>query len=226
MEIKDLKSKGYEPSEAELKWFNAQLLKEFGTNPHGEAKFRVVNGRTATWFSLGNPNAIKYVNLLDPTDNENGMPFPMLEEWMSPERLGSEEDWERYRWWYGESFDELGKLDVLGEYPRKGMYVLCGGRPLMNADCEPLPLTEEVLRQVIGMIKSKPKSAAMLASEIRAMQDKAALAREKKRQLAKEKSKAIWDSLMGRKEKINAGATRDYSFGNFSKKGGLYLPNN
>jgi hypothetical protein len=111
-------SRGYQPAPAKMPFFDAELARIMGRNPYGEPKGRVVWGCDERTHRAGNASAIKYPG---PHSRAVGIDRWILEVWRAPEFFGSPEDWERLRY----MTDEAGaRVDLLGEYPSRGMYVM------------------------------------------------------------------------------------------------------
>lgn len=95
---------------------------------------RVVWGQDVTTFRNGNPKAVKYPR-----------PFPVgpdrwiIEAWRPPEFFGTERDWNAVR--YADT--DYGRIDRIGPFPRKGMYVFV--LPVCKPDGTYLPCDKGVL---------------------------------------------------------------------------------
>lgn len=132
------KVRGRQPTPAKPDFFDTSLLMIGGKTPVGEPLYKVGWGWDLTCFRNGNPSALKYPG-----------PFLnrwILEKWLPPEFFGSKKQWETHRW----SWTADGKsLDVLGEFPSKGMYGM--KMPLVTPDGGFIPLGSSVL-EFIDMI--------------------------------------------------------------------------
>lgn len=226
-EYRELKPLTYLQPPYKASWFDERLKNIGGSNPFGEPNYRVVWGMDERCFRGGNPQAIKYIGL---SESDLGMPAWILEEWWSPERLGSKEDWEAYRYAWD---DDEGTVDVLGEYPSRGLYFMFGGRPLINPDLSPMELNENLLSSIAALIKGKidgtPQSQAKAWREIN---QKAARAQAERRERAQAQAAESWDRYQTHGERINRERKRAYSLptqkpvgsDNFTQRGALFVP--
>lgn len=119
-------------------YFDQSLLLIGGKTPTGEPLYKVGWGWDLRTFRNGNPEALKY-------------PGPFLnrwiwEKWLSPGFFGSPKQWEERRWLRS---TDGQSVDLLGEFPRKGMYGM--KMPLITPDGGFIPLSSSVL-EFIDMI--------------------------------------------------------------------------
>lgn len=126
------KVRGRNPAPSKPDFFDASLLLIGGKNPLGEPLLKVGWGWDLTTFRNGNPQALKYPG-----------PFLnrwVLEKWLPPTFFGSSKQWDERRY---QKTGDGGKVDLLGEYPRQGVYGMV--MPLTSADGSFIPLGNEVL---------------------------------------------------------------------------------
>lgn len=135
------KVRGRQPAPAKPPFFDQSLLIIGGKAPNGEALYKVGWGWDLHTFRHGNAEALKYPG-----------PFLnrwILEKWMPPSFFGSKKQWEERRW----SRSAEGKsVDLLGEFPSKGMYGM--KMPLIKPDGGFIPLGSAVLEFIDLMHQS------------------------------------------------------------------------
>lgn len=131
--------RGKQPAPAKPPYFDQSLLLIGGKTPTGEAMLKVGWGWDLTIYRNGDASALKYPG-----------PFLnrwILEKWLPPEFFGAPRDWNERR--YTRSAE--GKtVDLLGEYPRKGMYGMV--MPLTDSQGGFIPLGSEVLTFIDAMM--------------------------------------------------------------------------
>lgn len=98
------------PAPAKPDYFDRELTKIGGTNPHGEPMLKVGWGWDLKTIRFGK-EALKYPGPL--------LNRWILEKWLSPKFYGSEKHWEQHRW---TTTGTGNKIDLLGPYPRQGQY--------------------------------------------------------------------------------------------------------
>lgn len=126
------KVRGRNEAPAKPPYFDASLLLIGGKNPLGKPMLRVDWGWDIRMFRNGNAEALAYPG-----------PFLnrwILQKWLPPEFFGSPKQWEERRW---KKTGDGGKVDLLGEFPRKGRYGMV--MPLTTAQGDYIPLGNEVL---------------------------------------------------------------------------------
>lgn len=204
-EIIDRYKKQYQPAPNKPDWFVKALTNIGGLNVFGEPNLRVVWGMDERTFRGGNPDAIKY---LGTTGRELGMPAWILEEWWSPDRLGTPEDWERERYFV----NEAGKrTDAIGEYPSRGKYWLF--EMLIGVDGRPSALTESTLDYIrmLWTNRLEPQNATDNAKRYREMLDKQAELEKKQELEMKAQDEMAWGEVLKNWDKGLAAQTRGYS---------------
>jgi len=106
--------------------FKRKVTEICGKTPAGGPYLRVVWMPDQEMFACGDPHVPKYGEELK---------YFMLENWLPPEFFGTPEQWSESRWHQEE---DGSWLDVLGEYPRRGLY----GAFLPLMDSNGLPIYE------------------------------------------------------------------------------------
>lgn len=204
----------YKPS-----WFEERLSNIGGRNLYGEPNFRVVWGMDERCYRGGRPDAIKYIGM---SENDLGMPCWILEEWWSPNRLGSVEDWEAARY----SWDGMNRVDMLGEFPQRGIYYMFGGRPLMDNEFKPVLLNENVLTEIARMIKDRIEATPQSQAEgWRKIQERAEMVSRARKEKSRKEAAEAWDRYCTNGERINRTHRSDYSFpATKSPQSPLFLP--
>ena len=126
------KVRGRNPAPQKPDFFDQSLLLIGGKNPLGEPNLKVGWGWDLTTYRNGNAAALKYPG-----------PFLnrwILEKWLEPEFFGTPRRWNERR--YGKTTDGQN-VDLLGEFPRRGMYGMI--MPLTSSDGSFIPLGSDVL---------------------------------------------------------------------------------
>lgn len=193
-------------------YFDQKLLEIGGLNPYGEARLRVVWGQSARCFRAGNPDAIKYINYLDESASraDEGMPCWIIEQWWAASSFGTPEDWGKYRYIY----DETGaKVDLLGEYPSRGSYVILG-KPLINNRGERFELDEKVLNKTREIIRFNEQTTFNPAENARRVALAVEAEQAERRKKTQNESDTLWEEYLSGKEKADAATTRQYGFNN------------
>ena len=202
-EIIDRYQAQYQPAPYKPEWFDKELAKIGGLNPYGEPNFRVVWGMDEKTFRDGDPNAIKY---LAADSDHLGRPSWILEEWWSAFRVGTFADWERNRYFFNE---EGKKIDLIGEYPSRGMYWLfC---LLENAEGKPSALTSSTLEYIQQLIKSRVDANTMTPEKYSQLMKAQRDWDNKQKETRKAQSNADWDEVLTKWDLGKAAVTRGYS---------------
>jgi len=126
-------SRTYVEAPAKPEGFDERVTDLCGRTLTGEPKVRVVWGWDAKCFRNGNPEALKYPNPVF-------LNRWIVEQWVPASFYGLPEDWEKLRWGVTA---EGKKLDLLGEYPSRGTYIMV--MPLLGAQGEYVPCSEDVI---------------------------------------------------------------------------------
>lgn len=133
-------SRHYQPAPAKMPFFDAELVRIAGRNLYDEPRLRVVWGCDERAHRAGNAHAVKYPG---PHSRAVGIDRWILEVWRPAEFFGSPEDWERLRYCPGGTG---GRVDLLGDYPSRGMYVMV--LPLCTKEGDYIEASAEVVRWV------------------------------------------------------------------------------
>lgn len=191
-------SRNYQPPPAKMPFFDAELLRVGGRNPYGEARLRVVWGPDERCHRAGNPRAVKYPG---PHSRAVGIDRWILEAWRPADFFGAPEDWERLRYYA----DETGaRVDLLGEYPSRGMYVMV--MPLCTKDGDYIECGAEVLRFVEfnhARQNLRPVSSHSTLSNYASLQRQMLDEREAADTRAEEESERLADYINTRGFEIN-----------------------
>lgn len=132
------------PAPAKPPFFDHSLEVMCGKNPYGDPMVRVKWGWDCTTFRNGDPNALAY-------------PGPFLsrwiiEKWQPAKFFGKWSEWEESRYFVT---DDGKRIDALGPFPSKGMYVMV--MPLIAAGLhgtkpgDYIPCSNDVLIMIDAM---------------------------------------------------------------------------
>jgi hypothetical protein len=138
-------SKQYVPAPYKPEWFDGALARIFGYNRLGQPKMIVEWGCNARTFRNGNPHAVKYPN---PAKPSVGIDRWILAEWQPPEFFGTPEKWEEVRYYFD---DQNRKIDLMGEYPSRGMYTMV--MPICTKEGDYMPLSVHVTSWCESVLK-------------------------------------------------------------------------
>lgn len=191
------KVRGRQPAPEKPPYFDQSLLLIGGRNPLGEPMFKVGWGWDLTTYRNGNALALKYPG-----------PFLnrwILEKWLPPEFFGGQTQWNQRR--YGRAAN--GKTtDLLGEYPRKGMYGMV--MPLTSADGGFIPLGGAVLAFIDAMVTEFNTRTLNIYSDAQLyarLQEQMAAEEAKMQAEAEELSEEHGDYVRAHEGEINASET-------------------
>jgi hypothetical protein len=195
-ETYELFSKVYAPAPAKPPYFDKEVTRIGGRNPYLQPILKVGWGMDLRTFRNDDPNAIKY-----PGPRGIGLDRWVLEAWKPIEFWGTPIQWEANRYFT----DNTGKrIDALGEYPSRGMYVM--SHIFFGIDMGFLPCDEGALQfieQRHQEFLNKPLNAYTTIEAYKKLQEN--MAREQEASLAqREKEADEWgDYCATHAEEIN-----------------------
>lgn len=177
--------------------FLKDLLEIGGTAPNGLPRLQPVWGMDAVEYGCGNANSIKYPSY---DKRHRGLDRWIIEQWLAPTMFNRSE-------WNASRYE--GYIDVLGEYPEKGIYGLL--HVVVAEDGGYAPLNERVIAH-LKMLKSDRDNdtGAQDAEKLRDFQLKKQALRQQRQNLYNEEADTDFDEYFRRADYHEN--TRAYSF--------------